>query len=208
MKDKFLNLTAVLSRIKRDQKDSLSGLPDRIAAVIEAYDRIDVNEQKRQDIYQLITGSLALAEALAGDTYPAPVGVRWSTHLISILTRIINHLEDRPAVARLGLLCAETGELHSETYTTPHEANEALSALRRFGATRAFEVVPVTITSGHVVQPPAASAHSAEPQAPQVGPVEGIPPGAEPPEAVEDLGLPADNDIDSPIVIPRGVKPA
>lgn len=206
MRDKFLNLTAVLSRIKRDQKDSLAGLPDRIAAVVEAYDRIDVNEQKRQDIYQLITGSLTLAEALAGDTYPAPVGVRWSTHLISILTRIINHLEDRPAVARLGLLCAETGELHSETYTTPHEANEALSALRRFGATRAFEVVPVTITSGHVVQPLSVPAH--RPEAPEVDSAEGIPPNAFPPETVEDDGVPADNDLDFTIVIPRGVKPA
>lgn len=207
MKDKFLNLMSTLSRLRRDQKDSLEALPDRIAAVIEMYDRVDVNEQKRQDIYNLISGSLTLAETLAGDTYPAPVGIRWSTHLITILTRIINHLEDRPAIARLGLLCTETGELHSETYTTPFEANEALSALRRFGATRTFEVVPVTVTSGHVVQPPASPA-PVGPEAPEVGTVEGIPPDQVPPEAMADDGPPADLDLDSPIIIPKGVKPA
>lgn len=201
MKDKLLNLTSVLSRLRRDQKDSLDGLPDRVALVLELYSRPGLNEAKQADIFNLINGALSLAEALATDTYPGPVGVRWATYNIQILTRIINHLEDRPAVARLGLLCVETGELHSEVYSTPVEASESLAALRRFGITKTFEIVPVTITSGHVVQPVGASG----PNLPEVAaghpdPVPPLPPET-PSEGVEDP-------LESPIIIPKGIAPA
>lgn len=201
MRDSLLNLTGILSRIKKETREPLADLPDRIATVLELYNRPGLNEAKTADIYALINGSLHLAEALATDTYPGPVGIKWATYNIQILTRLINHLEDRPSVSRLGLLCVETGELHSEIYASTSEANEAVNALRRFGATRTFEVVPVTLTSGHVVQPPANGGQA------EMAPVE-PPPLPPSPEEETDEVRPAPADFDEPIIIPRGVKPA
>lgn len=201
MKDTLLNLTSVLSRLRPVQREPLADLPDRISTVLELYSRPGLNEAKQADIFNLINGALSLAEALATDTYPGPVGVRWATYNIQILTRIINHLEDRPAVARLGLLCVETGELHSEVYSTPVEANESLAALRRFGVTRTFEIVPVTITSGHVVQPAGGS------PLPEMaaGHPDPVPPPL--PETPDESHSSAD-DLESPIIIPKGIAPA
>lgn len=201
MKDRFLNLTSVLSRLRRDQKDSLENLPDRIAAILELYSRPGLNEAKQSDIFNLINGALSLAEALATDTYPGPVGVRWATYNIQILTRVINHLEDRPSISRFGLLCIETGELHSEVYGTPEEALASLNALRRFGVTRTFEIVPVTLTSGHVVQPGTGGPG-------QVAPVDHDPVEEPPPETQTEGDPAAEAHLDTPIIIPRGIVPA
>lgn len=205
MKDPFFRLTSVLSRLRRDQRDSLADLPDRISAVLEIYTRLETNDAKRQDMYNLINGSLSLAEAMATDTYPAPTGVRWATHLINVLCRVIDHLENRPSVQRFGLLCVDTGELHSETYSSPHDAGEALQTLRRFGATRQFEVVPVSVTSGHVVQPPPAP-DLLSPETSQMDPSHDLSmdPG-ENSEVASDGGAPAFDPEVPPI--PQGVKP-
>lgn len=204
MKPSFDRLTSLLSRLRPDQQSEFSDLPNRIALVIETYENLNLNDAKRQDIFNLINGSLSLAEAMATDTYPAPTGVRWATHLIGTLCRVIQHLEDRPTVERFGLLCLETRDLHSETYATPLSASEAISAFRRYGATRTFEIVPVTVTSGHVVQPPPAPDLSS--------PADAIPSAEIPmvPEtrlSSESPTLP-ESAVDEPIIIPRGVKPA
>lgn len=183
MKEPLLKLSRALSRFSETERAPLSDLPDRITHVLELYDSPEINPAYKADIFNIINGSLILAEHLADAAYPASVGVRWCTYLTETLCRIISHLENRPAVARLGILWLPERILDATTYPTVVEANAELERLRRLGVTRECLIVPVTITSGHVAQPPPAPSLDLDPPLPEA---------------------PADADLPP---IPEGVKP-
>lgn len=154
-----MTLTAAIDRLRdvvaglRRPEDSLHKLPDELAAVLLLYEDETIDPAYRGDIHAILSGAVGLATALAGPAISGPTASGWALRQISILCRVIHHLENRTTASKFGILYTSTLSLHPEVYATAFEASTALEGLRRHGVTGAATIVPITLTSQTVVRP-------------------------------------------------------
>lgn len=130
----------------------LHHIPERLASIIERYDNIAIDPNFRQDIYNVLSSSIDLAETLVDPTFPAEQASQQISQQMQILSRFLLHLNQRPNRVGYSILIPKTQTLIGQ-YGTVEEAESQLANLSALGAIQHSMVVPVKITSQHVVQP-------------------------------------------------------
>ena len=156
----------------------LHSVPDRLADIIERYDATASDPHFRHDIYNILSGSIDIAEALVDETFSVEHALEQVARQLEVLSRITRYLNTRPQRLGFSILIPKTHQLIGQ-YSTEAEAKSALANMIAFGAnTKNAIVVPVKIVSQHAVQPqephpPATQEAAPEPHA--------IPSGIKPP---------------------------
>lgn len=134
--------------------ESLDDLPDRLERIVQAYSSQAIHPQFRTDIFEILNASAHVAEALGNHTYNAQDAVRKCTSMLSILARLIAHLEcERPAVLGFGIMMQPGKELYPGTWSTEDEAAKVIGYLQKDRSAIHYEVVPIRIISDFTSQP-------------------------------------------------------
>lgn len=133
--------------------ETFSDLPDRLAALFEAFDSTNCHPGYRDDIYNILISSLELAEALVQESQHGPETIARATQTIRTITNIINHLESRPALKGYAILFPLTRTIHEGVYTTHQEANRKLESLHKLGVAQDCQVVPVRVSCDISLRP-------------------------------------------------------
>lgn len=136
-----------------EQHDSLKNLPEQLAAVLEAYDETSIHPAFRAEVFQLLSGCVAVSRAMLDPSIPVKPAVHESLSLIKALARVIGFLEDRPTNLGYAVFSAQAQELLPEFHPTKDSAERAVRTLRSVGATEGCRVVEASLVAGHVGRP-------------------------------------------------------
>ena len=135
------------------QSSAIRDLPDAFAELINAFDNINVHPAYREDIYKILQTAVNLGNSIIDQTYPARAAIAEVTSLMGLLPRLIHHLTERPTTQGFAIMVPYSKQIYPQVFTTEAEANAQLASLQGLGAVKAATVVPVQITSDHVVRP-------------------------------------------------------
>jgi hypothetical protein len=124
-----------------------------MAGLITAFENIGVHPDYRADVFNILNTATNLGAALLDQTYPVEEAMKEVTNLMAILPRMIHHLNNRPTTSGFAIMLPATQDIFPQIYSTETEATEQLRRLQSLGAGKAALVVPVQITSSHVVRP-------------------------------------------------------
>lgn len=135
-----------------EASDGLRRMPERLAEVLRAFDNRQLDPNFRRNIYEVLNGSVEIAQALASPTFPIdPVITRISQQLY-ILSTILNYLNTTPENTGYALFSPSKGKLTGH-YTTELEAKQVLAGYRAMGMSSDCEVVPTRIKALYQSQP-------------------------------------------------------
>lgn len=148
---RFAALRELISNTKNSE--ALAQIPDRLESIFTHFDSVELATKFRSDIHLLLTGSCALAEALADNTYPADVAQHEVSTLLNVLARINGHLADRPCLNGYAVFFPQTATVMSQFFSSRSEAEAHLSRLIQLGVSEQCYVAPAKLISQHVVQP-------------------------------------------------------
>lgn len=130
--------------------ENLDDLPDRLEKVIESFNSNQIHPQFRTDLYEVLNSATSMAEALANSSYDARAAVKIAVQTISVIGRVIVHLEcERPAFQGWGILFTTDRRMYPSSFNTEEEAYKVLDHL----GGNAAEVIPIRITSDFAVRP-------------------------------------------------------
>lgn len=129
-------------------------VPERLAAIIDKYDTIDIDPHFRNDIYNILQGSIELSEAMVDPTFPVEDASEQIAKQMEILARILRYLNQRPSRVGYSILIPHNQMLIGQ-FGTQEAAEHHLEDLRNLGTAISSNaiVVPVKIMSQHAVQP-------------------------------------------------------
>lgn len=149
-KDKTASLASAL-RYSR-AAEHLNSMPERFATVIQQYDAIDVEPAFRNDIYNVLSGAVEIAEAMVDPTFSAELAGEKIAIQMEIMARALRYLSSRPSAAGFAIMLPATGKIVGQ-YQTREEAENHLANLVNFGASSKCIVVPTKVLSQHAIQP-------------------------------------------------------
>lgn len=145
-------LRALLNATARSE--NILSIPDRLAAVIQAYDQIDVDPQYREDIFNVLQSSILLAETLVDNSFSSETACEQIADQIEILSRALRYIQRRPVNRGFSILLPRSRTLVGQ-FSTEAEANSHIKILQALGAAVDAKVVPVTIRCEEAIQPDA-----------------------------------------------------
>lgn len=148
--------TSVLREIISMSKtgEVLHHVPERLASIIDRYDHLNVDPHFRHDIYNILSSSIDIAEALVDPTFPIEHATEQVARQMEVLTRVLRHLNKRPSRTGYSILAPQNKVLYGQ-FSTVEEAESQLAGMQAIGGPSYALVVPIKITSQHVVQPQA-----------------------------------------------------
>lgn len=155
---------------------NLGTLPTQLATIIQRYDGAPLDKHFRNDIYNILATSTAIAETLVDEVFSVDDAIQHISRQMEILARILVYLNSRPARTGYSLLIPKSGKLVGQ-FATIGEAEDSLTNMQHLGAAHNAIVVPVRVVSQSVVRP-AAQPSAASPLADDEDIP--IPPGVQP----------------------------
>lgn len=168
------NLRSVIAASRASEH--LSDLPDRLAQVIERFEALDVDPRFRDDVYQVLNGSIDIALSMVDLTFPIEHVGSVIAEQLQILSRVMVHLQTSPTSKGYAILLPDRGQLVGH-FSTESEAQEQLTRYRALGISPNCLIVPTMVRSLHAVQPKALPA-------PTVAPIEEPPPTFDPTDTI------------------------
>lgn len=130
----------------------LDDLPDRFTNVIDLYNQGNIDPRFRNDIHQILSGSVNVALAMVTPTFPVELAITTISEQLAILSRILCYLQTRSSSTGFSIFLPEDGQLVG-AYTTEAEANQHLQIMRNLGLAHHAEVVPVSVVSSVAIRP-------------------------------------------------------
>lgn len=132
--------------------ETLQAIPESLANVIARYDNLDIQPEFRQDIYNILTNSILLAESLVDDTISVEDANAAAADQLAIIARLIMYLQTRPTKTGFSILIPSSKSLVGQ-FNTREEAEHQIEILRSMGSNADCRVVPIKISSLVAVQP-------------------------------------------------------
>ena len=144
------NLRTIVDTIRTSKR--LDNLPDTIAEVLNLYDNSSVDAQLRNDVQELLTGTVEISQILLNPAFSVDDALLLISEQQRIFAKVLRYLAQRPQKIGYSILSCKNNSLLGH-FGTKEEAHGQLAMLQQAGHCPNSLVVPVKITSQFAIRP-------------------------------------------------------